>query len=108
MSSWQRALAENPSTSGPHVNLETTAEQDRLDPWRTATVPNGATDISWPEPVTADSEEDRVSSEPRSKPDDEAERSERVPWRAATELAWMRRRRGAEDESTSGHQDSLP
>ncbi len=105
MSSWQRALAETPSTSGPLDNPETTAAQEQADPWKNVATPNGTTDISWPEPPVADADTERSSFTP-TKPDDEGERSERVPWRAATEIAWMRRRLGAEGESASGHQDS--
>ncbi|MGI8977350.1 MAG: hypothetical protein ACR2GS_11595 [Thermomicrobiales bacterium] len=107
MSSWQRAMVENPSTtSGAQDDPEATAAQERADPWKHVVTPNGVADISWPEPPVVDSEVDRASFKPTTKPDDDGERSERVPWRAATEIAWMRRRRGAEGESASGRQDS--
>ncbi len=105
-SSWAQAMAENPTTSGPQSEGDETRSRYRDASWNNAADANGAPDLAWPEPPAPDSDAEQSSSDSVTRQDeDAADRNEKVPWRAATEIAWMRRRQDAEEDPGRRRQD---
>lgn len=100
-----------PTSPWAHANLQ---QQDaapqppeRADPWKDVAAPPDEPDVSWPQPATATPEPDRPPSELRtSEHADESGWNEKVPWRAATEIAWLRKRRDAEQRPEPKQRDS--
>lgn len=68
------------------------------DPWKNVAAPADETETSWPQAPTATAEPDLPDTDGLSKSNGHnADASDKVPWRAATEIAWLRRPRAAED-----------
>lgn len=107
-SSWALVTDETPSDLQP--NPENTPEPEREDPWQHVQTPPEESETSWPQAATAspDSSEAHDEGEDREirEPAEETSERERVPWRAATEIAWLRGR-GFQGSGSDAHgQDS--
>lgn len=85
---------------------EGTERAGRVDPWKDAAAPVGESEISWPSSSTATTELEQAPAgigTRRNGASDDA--NQKVPWRAATEIAWLRKPRDA-DHPETGQRDS--
>lgn len=106
VSPWGAAMTGTQSTSAGGSDGDLVQSQ-QTDSWGNVTTANGSADLSWPEPLTVEPSSD--ASPPDGSEDARGrvvENNDRVPWRAATEIAWMRKRGGAEDDPDLNRKDS--
>lgn len=79
------------------------AQETQASPASDWQAPKSPEDHSWPS--AADSETESESFKPLDL-DEDSSKNERVPWRAATDIAWLRRRGRDGDDATEANKDA--
>jgi len=93
-------------SAGMTARDDDTENTGRVDPWKDVAAPVGESEVSWPSSSTATTELEQAPAEigtRRNGASDDA--NQKVPWRAATEIAWLRKPRDA-DHPETGQRDS--